>query len=262
MGARGQAMGNAVTCASDEWSILNNPAGMAGTSGTTVALGYDALPALPAFGKAGLAISTSSGTFAFGLGAFRFGDVVYNEQIVSVGAATRWNHTALGVTANYIRYATDGKGNKGMFTVSAGGITQLNSWLRVGARISNINQPWLSKQFDERLPTTLAMGLLFALAANTVFVTEVEKRINDVATGRAGLEFTVQKRLLARVGFQINPQTITGGLGFRLRYFNADYSMAHVPAFGTRHQASITIRIGKSKRVETKTTKATKTGEK
>jgi hypothetical protein len=246
MGARGQAMGNATTCNADEWSILNNVAGLAETTAPTLAVSYDALPAMPALGKVGLALSLP-GTVSYGLGLYRFGDAVYNEQIVTGGVATKWNHTALGLNANYVRYAADGLGSKGVFSISAGGITRVTSWLKVGAHIVNINQPWLSKQYDERLPTTLSLGLLFTLAPQALLVAEVNKRINDVATGHTGLEFMVHKKLTARVGFQINPQSLTGGLGFHLRYFTVDYSMAHTPAFGTRQQASISLKLNKAR---------------
>lgn len=240
VGARGQAMGNATACLSDEWSMLNNVAGLADVAGLSAAVTYDAVPSLPAFGKAGMAISVP-GTVASGLGVYRFGDERYNEQIICVGAATQWNHTSLGVKVNYIRYAAAGMGARGVFSVSLGGITKLTPWLKVGAHIVNVNQPWLSKQFDERLPTLLTVGLLFTLSPSAFFAAEVEKRINDKATGRAGLEFKVHQKVFARAGFQLNPQTISGGFGFHLRYFHADYGLAYNAVLGMRHQASLVL---------------------
>lgn len=247
VGARGQAMGNATACLADEWAMLNNVAGLADVTGFSGAVTYDAVPSLPAFGKASMAISVP-GTVASGLGVYRFGDDLYNEQIVSAGAATRWNHTALGVKVNYIRYAATGMGAKGAFTASLGGITRLNSWLKVGAYITNINQPWLSRQFDERLPTMLTAGLLFTLSPSAIFTTEVEKRINDKATCRAGIEFRVHQKLFARAGFQLNPQTLSGGLGFHLRYFHADYGIAYTASLGMRHQASLVVPLRRTRR--------------
>jgi hypothetical protein len=246
MGARGQAMGNASACLSDEWSMLNNVAGLATVNSASLALSYDALPALPAFGKMGLTV-TVPGTVAFGVGFFRFGDAVFNEQIAAAGIATQWNHTAMGIKVNYIRYAADGLGTRSVFTASAGGITRLAPWVTVGAHISNINQPWLSKQFNERLPTTLIAGLLFSLAPNVMVATEIEKRINDMATGRAGLEFKLYERFTTRLGFQLHPHALSGGFGFKLKYFQADYSMQYVQSFGMRHQASIAFRQVKRK---------------
>lgn len=245
-GARGQAMGNATACLSDPWSVMNNVAGLAGITDVSLGISYDALPAMRAFGKAGFVISVP-GTVASGIGLYQFGDAVYSEQIASLGAATRWRHTALGVKLNYIRYAAAGLGSKSMISAGFGGITQLSSWLSVGASIANINQPWLSKAYDERLPTTLTAGMLFSLAPQVIFAAEIEKRINDVATGRAGLELTVHKKVTGRLGFQLQPQAISGGLGCQLRYFQADYSMCYIPLFGTRHQATATFKLGKAK---------------
>jgi hypothetical protein len=253
MGARGQAMGNATACLSDEWSMLNNVAGIAKVSSLSLGATYDALPSLPAFSRMGMA-ATVPGTLAYGIGLYRFGDATYNEQIVAAGMATHWNHTAVGAKVNYIRYAADGLGSKAVFSISLGGITTLTPWLTVGAHISNVNQPWLSKQFDERLPTTLNAGLLFTLAPEVIVTTEIEKRINDVATGRGGLEFTLHKKFVGRLGFQLNPQVLSGGLGFRMRYFLADYSVRYTQALGVQHQASVSFRRPGTSKHEATTT--------
>ncbi|MGC3948640.1 MAG: hypothetical protein QM762_29760 [Chryseolinea sp.] len=238
MGARGQAMGNATACLADEWSVLNNIAGIAGTTKSALAISYDALPSLPAFRK--IAVSaTRPGIVACGVALYRFGDAGYHEQIVTAGAATKWSHTQVGMKVNYITYAADGLGSKSVWSLSMGGVTELLSWLKVGAHIANINQPWLSKQFDERLPTILTAGLLFTLEQQVIVTTEVEKRINDVATGRVGLEFIIHKKFTGRLGFQINPQALCGGFGFRMKGFKVDYSIVYVQSLGMRHQVSL-----------------------
>ena len=246
MGARGQAMGNATACLSDEWSMLNNVAGLARTNASSLAVSYDAFPVLPAFGKMGVT-ATLAGTVAGGLALYRFGDAVYSEQIVAAGIATAWNHTSVGMKVNHVRYAADGLGSKSVWSLSLGGMTVLTSWLTVGAHIANVNQPWLSKQSDERLPTTLTAGFLVALAPQAVIATEIEKRLNDKATCRAGLEFKMHPKIKARMGLQLNPQAMSGGMGFRLRHFQLDYSMMYVQSMGSRHQASLTLAFKKRK---------------
>ncbi|MEJ1237706.1 hypothetical protein WBG78_06245 [Chryseolinea sp. T2] len=237
-GARGQGMGNATACLTDEWSMLNNVAGLAGTKRSSIAISYDALPALPALGKMGCTL-VHPGKVALGVSLYRFGDEVYHEQIAALGAATKWSHTQVGMKLNLINYAADGMGSKSVWSVSMGAITELTSWLIVGAHITNVNQPWLSKQSDERLPTVLTAGLLFTLEQNVIVATEVEKRINDTATGRAGLEFILHKKVKSRIGFQLNPQALTGGIGFHLRHFSSDYGIVYVQALGLRHQVSL-----------------------
>lgn len=247
MGARGQALGNATACLSDEWSMLNNVAGLARRSGAAIGVSYDAVPAVHAFSKMGVTIARP-GNVACGVALYRFGDALYNEQIIAAGAATKWNHTSLGMKLNYIRYTADGMGGKSLWSVSLGGITALTPWLTVGAHIANVNQPWLSKQFDERLPTTLTAGVMFTLTPRAIVVTEIEQRINDKATGRLGMEVSVHKKVRARLGLHINPQALSGGLGFQLRHFDLDYSMLYVQTLGSRHQATFTYRLQRKKR--------------
>lgn len=246
MGARGQAMGNATACLTDEWSMQNNVAGLAGVKANVVGISYDILPALPAFARMALT-AVRPAIVTLGVGMYRFGDDAYHEQIVAAGAATKWNHTQVGLKVNYITYAADGMGSRSFWTVSMGGITTLTSKLAVGAHIANVNQPWLSKQYDERLPTILTAGLMFTLDDHVRLAAEVEQRINDVATGRAGLEFSLLGKLTTRLGVQLNPQALSGGLGFRMRYFTADYSAVYLQLPGMRHQLSISFRPGSQK---------------
>lgn len=241
MGARGQAMGNATACLTDEWSMQNNVAGLAGVKANVVGISYDVLPALPAFTRMALT-AVRPGIVPVGVGLYRFGDDAYHEQIVAAGAAAKWNHTQVGLKVNYITYAADGMGSRSLWTVSMGGITTLTSRIAVGAHIANVNQPWLSKQYDERLPTILTAGLLFTLDEHVRLATEVEQRINDVAIGRVGLEFSILQRLITRLGLQLKPQALCGGFGFKMRYLTADYSMVYVQSLGMRHQLSLSFR--------------------
>jgi hypothetical protein len=231
-------MGNATACLSDEWALFSNVANLAWLKHPSVAMSCDALPAMPAFSKIALS-ACAPGKVAVGFGLFRFGDAIYNEQVVTLGTAARWNHTAVGMKVNYVRYFADGLGGRSVISVSLGSVTTLAPWVAIGIHITNVNQPFLSKLDDERLPTALTAGLRFTVAPQVIVATELEKQVNDRATWRSGLEFTVHKKFIARTGVNIHPHAACGGLGLVLRRFRADYSMMHVLSFGTRHQASI-----------------------
>jgi hypothetical protein len=74
------------------------------------------------------------------VGAFRFGDDLYNEQMVSLGFGNKFGIASLGVKANYIQYQADGFGTYGAVSIDFGGLAELTDQLSIGAYITNLNQ--------------------------------------------------------------------------------------------------------------------------
>ena len=237
-------MGNATASLHDEWSLFNNVAGLGHAKEITVAATYDLLPSVPAFAKTAFVINVP-GKLAVGLGAFRFGDIAYNENLIAVGAGTQWNHTSIGMKMSYVRYAADGLGNTSIVSLGLGSITRFAPWIAVGMYITNLNQARLSKSGDDRTPAILTAGLLFNLTNNAIASVEVEQRINEKPTGRAGCEFEIHRKFLARTGFTLKPFAATAGAGFRMMNFKADYSVHYAVAMGMRHQASVVFTVSR-----------------
>lgn len=238
MGARGHALGYTSACLADEWSIANNVAGLAKVKNLSAGLSYDLQPSFPAFNKAAFALCLP-GKVGVGVGFVRFGDGGYQEQILSAGAGSAIGTTCIGLKVNYIRYVVDGMDDKGVISISIGGMSALTPRLTVGAHIVNINQPFLSKADNERLPTALIAGLMFKLRENMFVVTELEKDLEFSPVWKTGLEYVLDKKFVVRTGFNLYPQAGFFGLGFRLRKFDADYAFQYTPGWGTRHEASI-----------------------
>ncbi len=246
-GARAHSLGYSSACLADEWSVLNNVAGLAKVKDVSVGFTYDMQPSFMPFDKVAFALCRP-GKISIGLGFFRFGDNLYQEQILSGGAGSAIGTTAIGLKVNYIRYSVSGIGDKGILSISLGGISELTPRLTVGAHIINVNQPFLSKADDERLPTLLIVGLMFKLRDNAFVVTELEKDMEFKAVWKSGLEYTLHKKLLIRTGFNLYPSAGFFGLGFRLRKFNADYAFQYSAGWGSRHEATVVYRLKTSMR--------------
>ena len=76
---------------------------------------------------------------------------------------------------------------------------------------------------------------------------EVDKDSENRPIAKAGAEYQVNKKFFARTGFNLNPQSAFGGLGFKLRKFTLDYAFQFHEQFGAAHQASVIARIKKRK---------------
>ena len=239
MGARASALGQATACLQDEWSLFNNVAGLAGLDRSAASFSYDTQPGFPSFNKMAGVFSMPIKPGIAGLGLFRFGDDLYSEQIISMGFANTLGLASLGIKANYIQYQASGFGTKGVFSISFGGIAKLAEKIFIGAYVSNINQPHISKTEKEKLPTNLVLGLGAQITPQAFFATELEKGLDHPVRWKSGIEYKPFKKFVARTGFSVNPTCIFFGFGFRPRRFSLDYAYQHHFVIGSRHQATV-----------------------
>ena len=245
MGARANGMANASACLSGVWSVHNNIAGLAETEDVAAGCTYDAVPSAAFFNRMGavFAVPLRSGVTAAGI--FRFGDDLYNEQIVSFGFANSFGLASLGLKINYCQYRANGLDTRSGVTISFGGIATLTEQLSFGAHIVNINQPIIRRLTGERMPTRLIGALAFTPSDKLFLTTDVEKDIEYRPAWKAGMEYRFVKKVAFRTGFQLHPNAGFFGLGFKARKFNIDYALQFNALLRTSHQATATFQFRK-----------------
>jgi hypothetical protein len=246
-GARAMGMANASSCLADEWSLFNNVGGLATVDQPAAVFTYQSFPDFQDFDRMTAIISIPFAVGTSSLGVYRFGSDLYNEHIISAGYANRFGIASLGVKVNYIQYRAEGFGKADAFTISFGGIAQLTDVLSVGAHINNINQPVISKDTRERVPTYLTLGLGFKISEKVLVISEVEKDLDHDPVLRSGLEYRIHKKFVARMGINLNPGGIFGGFGFVYKKFLLDYALQYHEAIGLSHQASVTWKLKNKK---------------
>lgn len=250
MGARSDGLGNATTTLSDDWSFFNNIAGIAAGEQSSVSFAYALHPALPGANRTALTMAFPVKIGTFGIGLFRFGDEFYSEQIASAGYSNQFGLASLGLRVNYIQYRAEGFGTRTAISINFGGIAEITSKFLVGAYITNINQPKLSADTDERLPTKLATGVQFHPQDNLRLLFELEKDLLYDPTIKGGIEYEFYRKFNMRTGFNLHPNSIHAGIGYRSHRLLADYSIHHSQNLQTQFQISTTYRFGKIRRKE------------
>ncbi len=243
MGGRCAGLAYASATLSDEWSLLNNPAGIAGVRETKAASAYDLRPALPGADRMASIIVSPFLKGTAGGGFFRFGDDIYNEQMIVVGFAHSIGITSLGGRLAWTMYHAAGFGILQALSASAGGRIQLTPEIIAAAWIENINQPRLG---SERLPTVMTIGAAFRPDDRVSIMTEIQKDLAYETTFRAALEYIPHRRICFRTGVSLHPDFPFFGLGLRLKFLNVDYAANFSPALSTSHHISITIKSRKN----------------
>jgi hypothetical protein len=238
MGARSHAMANASSCLDDEWSLFNNPAGLSGVEKAIVAVAYAITPALP--GSDRMAASGSlpalGGTVSAGM--FRFGDDLYSEQVLRVGYGQRLGLAALGISVSLIQYNASGFGTLWVPGVTLGGIAELTPWMKVGAYVVNPNQPVISHDQGERLPTRFTAGIAIIPNERVMAVIEVEKDLEYDASWKAAIDYRPLGRFHFRMGCGLVPEHFSVGVGFRSSRIRLDYALDYSAFVGTGHQVT------------------------
>ena len=248
MGARGAGMGYASATLQDEWSLLNNVGGLSKIDQPNASFAYEARPGLIGANRAAALFSSPVKTGVAGFGLFRFGDDLYNEQIISAGFSNQFGIASLGLKLNYIQYRANGFGTRNAISLNFGGIAQITPQILVGAYLVNLNQPRLSTTDKERLPTRLVAGLSFKPIERIILVTEIEKDLAYVSTIKGGIEYQVHKKVYFRTGFNFHPGAAFFGLGFLVKKVKIDYALQYTPDMGSAHLASAIYRLEKKKK--------------
>lgn len=243
MGARSAAMGYASAILRDETSMFNNPGAIL-TNGPSAFFAYEASALLPGANRmaAGMLLPAAGGIA--GLGLFRFGDDLYNEQIARMSYGNQLGLASLGIRVNYVQYHADGYENKNAITLDFGGLAQITNEISVGACIINLNQAEIAP--GEKLPIRLVAGIGFRIEKNFILTTEINKDVNFGATWHTGFEYNFRERLFFRSGYSLNPNAIHAGLGAKIKRLSVDYALVFNPILGDIHQASAILRFNKA----------------
>ena len=244
IGARANGMGYASAALFDTWSLFNNPASTAKLETITAGFTYDLHPTPIGANRTAAVIAMPVKPIGVITGsAYRFGDDLYNEHLISVGFASKFGLASLGAQVNYIQYSAEGFGTKGVVSINLGGIAELTPQLSIGAYIINLNQPEISR--EEKLPTRLVAGLGFKPIEKLFVGVEIEKDLDLDPTWKMGLEYAFHKKFSARTGYNVRPNTGFFGLGMKTKKLSIDYTIQYNVFLSFSHQASVGYQFAK-----------------
>jgi hypothetical protein len=239
MGGRSLGLANASVTLSDEWSIINNVAGIQGLSEPIVGIGSKYRYNLPELSGACLIAVMPWKEFALGINFYRVGDELYNEQKIGFGIAHKAGFVKLGAKVNYYQISAEGFGQLRNLIFEFGGIAEMLPWLSFGAHIYNLNQARLLDYADERVPVIMKAGIALKPEENLSVMLEGFKALGQPVQWRAGIEYGISGLCTIRTGVQHYPRMPFFGLGLRPGQFAIDYGFGAGWVPGQIHEFSI-----------------------
>ena len=245
MGARSAGMANASTTLSDEWSSFNNIGGLSYVESISVFATYRNQYEFPEFSTmaVGFVVPVFNGTAT--VGAFRFGDDLFNQQRVNLGFSNRFGIVSLGANVSYYQVSIQEGGTGNAFLFDFGGHAKLSEQFYFAAHISNLNQAEISEITSERVPTYMKAGISYRPINQLMLNTELEKSIDEDVNLKLGLEYEIVNKVFIRSGIITEPFMSHFGMGFDPGRLAVDYAYSNHSELGGIHQFSFIYRIKK-----------------
>lgn len=254
IGARSWGIANATVASKDSYSIYNNVAGLAGGQEASLISSYDSHYGFEGLSTMGFAaVLPVSKDLSSGISIQRFGDKLYNELSLGIGAGHRIDRFSLGVKINYLQTAVNAPSlafSRKALVVEFGGIAQIANSLSFGAHLYNLTQSSYSGVYGNRLPTSLRAGFQYVPLKTLRLSTEIEKNTELPASLKIGLVYQIWKKVWLRTGLASKPTTHHFGAGFEQGRFSVDYGTHSNTQLGWSHHFSLAYSLWKMKQKE------------
>lgn len=243
IGARAWGIGNATVARADFTSGFNNIAGLGGLREAGLISSFDSHYGFDGIGTFSFgAVLPLSSDLGMGLSIQRFGDKLYNESAIGLGAGHRIGRFRMGAKANFLQNAVNAPSltfSRSALVFELGGIVELSSQFFFGAHVFNMTQSSYSGEYGNRVPTSLRAGFLYKPQSNLFVSAEMEKNTDLPVSIKAGLEYQIWEKMYIRTGVGARPLTNHFGAGFKARKFFFDYAVHANKQLGWSHHVSL-----------------------
>lgn len=240
LGARNTALSGTRYGHSDGWTLFNSLGAMADAEQTMFITSYQNRFGLPELQTLGGGMLWHQPKFNTGLKYFKFGDRAYNQQLLGLSAANRFQMVGFGVGINLVQTHVEHWQTIQHFTLQAGFQAQLSEHITIGADVFNIgNAP-------ER-PLVMQAGCSIRPITSTRLNVELARSIQLGNRLMAALEYQLIERVFVRTGLHLqyarhfrSQARSTFGFGLLPGAFALDYAFASGYGLGDIHEISLT----------------------
>ena len=249
IGGRAAAMGGSSVASQGLWALQNNPAGMANLDKISLGLYYENRWMLPetAYKCGGFALPTRFGTL--GLSFNQFGSSKYNENKFGLAYAKDFGrYLQIGLQLDYLLTMTGNDyGTFSAVTFELGLQSQVTDKLTLGAYVFNPASFSFEQTLNhEKIPIVMRFGLAYRFTNDFAAQCEIEKNTEREGFSlRGGLEYEAVKNLYIRAGVQSNPNILSFGIGYGIRFAQVNVAAQLHNELGASIQTGLIFNIGK-----------------
>lgn len=238
-GARSIGMGEVKHLVLDSWAIFNQIGALDRIDHSEIGANIDhrfGIKELSTVALAGV-VKTSIGTAGFGVA--RFGGQLFNQQMLGVGFSNTIGIVSVGAKLDWHQTQIEGFGSGHALMLSMGGVAELSPEFFIGAQVTNINQAKFSRFSENRLPSTVQLGIAYVPYPSSKIILEAEKPLETAPILRLGLEHSLRDWIYLRAGAGSQPVRLNFGVGVRKERFGFDYALGQRSMLGESHHFSL-----------------------
>lgn len=234
-------LGYAMAAVKQEGPGIGNPAGQ---SSSAARFSFSKPLDLEGMDFQSVSIGVVRQRSTYGLGVSSVGNPIFKQNILSVQFGHRIGNTTMAVRNELFQFTGENRTTRLRYGLSLGSLTRLSEKITTGVYLSNINS--LTESVSPIvLPVRMAIGLAYHPAKELLLAVECSKDIRQRPAFRVGLEYEIVRRVLLRVGTQVNTSEIFVGTGFRFWKLITDYAFQYSRQKGVILTASSSIRLNK-----------------
>ncbi len=236
MGAASSGLGGSSLTITDGWSLFNNVGALGAVDETSAFAAYQNRYNVPGFQVIGGGFVHAMSHATAGIGYYRFGDEIYNQQRVNLAIGNKFQMVSLGAGINVIQYHAESLATRRRVAFEFGGVAQIIPELSFGAHIFNLKE-------SEVVPTVMKAGLSYRPSDQLMINLETEKELGFGEVFKAGLQYQLIEQLSFRTGISTRPFKSAFGFGLVLSGFLFDYAYISNPNLGGIHELSLAYKL-------------------
>ncbi len=244
-GAKEAAMGNSAVALSDNaMALYGNPAGSAQLSWKE----FSAYYAPSYFGVKELATASAAALIPFSFGVISggfstYGFELFRETTLSASfSKIFFKRILFGLSVDYKSLKIRRYGNASSVLFNFGGLIYLSQNVRLGFLIRNFTRATY-KNYPDQIPSIISLGASINPIDEITMNIAICKDLEYPISTRFGLEYGIFTNLDLRFGYRTEPNSYTGGIGIKYKYFELDYAVFTHEELPISHQVSLIIAL-------------------
>jgi hypothetical protein len=250
LGGKSAGLGYTSVTSTDEWSAVNNQAGLAWCRKFSVSFYYENRFLLTDLSQKALAVTLPVGGGAFGFSLCYFGFPQYSETNPGIAYGIRLTKRfSAGIQIDYLcLHIEDGFRDNSVLSCKIGLQFHASEHLLLGLHVTNPIPVKISSLTNDRLSSLIRFGLSWKISDVLRCDAEVEKELIDNPMIKAGIEYKPAKCFSIRTGLRSGPTLLTFGIGLEFGHFQFDLASSYHLILGYSPQVSVTYLFRETKK--------------
>ncbi len=231
----------------DLWSINNNIGSLANIENMALGVSINNRFLISDYSTGTLAFALPIKNGAFGVNYSNFGNENYAIHSSGIGYSMGLGkNISAGIKINYLLIDLgENYGAKSIFSADLGVNSKLSSALTMGVIIKNPTLSKVSEFEDERIPTSIQVGLDYSVSDQLNTIICFEKDILFAPSVKAAIIYSPIENITLRGGVGTNPTTFGFGIGSNIKKITIDIGSQYHQILGFSPELSITTNLYK-----------------